>query len=98
MNLLPAGSQLVMTSRLLPPVVVDLSGGPQPLPTVAGAIGTTALLKLLAPTFSVNVAGQTIGPFSPAGMATRNYWPQIKIGLLILFGLTAVWVVRKVVL
>ena len=96
MSLLPAGSQLVMTSRLLPPVVVDLSGGPQPLPTVAGAIGTTAFLKLLAPTFSVNVAGQTIGPFSPAGMATRNYWPQIKIGLLVSVGLGLFWIVRKV--
>ena len=94
-GLIPAGSSVTITSRLLPPIVVNLSG-PQPLPTEAGAIGAGLALKLLAPTFTVTLAGQQLTQFSPAGPAARNYWPQVKWGLVVAgFGL-AFWIVRKI--
>ena len=96
MGLVPAGSQLTITSRLLPPLVVNLSGGPQPVGTTVTAVGSAAFLKLLAPSFTVTLAGQDLGTYSPVGQATKNYWPQIKIGLLVGGGLFLFWLIRKV--
>lgn len=95
MGLVPAGSQLTITSRLLPPLVVNLSGGSQPLGTTGAALGGAALLKLLAPSFTVTLAGQDLGTFSPVGAAPKNYWPQVKLTLLIGTGLFAFWLLRK---
>jgi hypothetical protein len=95
-SIIPAGSNLTITSRLLPPIVVDLSGGTQPLGTQVTGISAGLAVSLLKPTVTVNLAGQRLTSFSPAGVATKNYWPQIRIGLLVGFGFAAFWLIRKV--
>ena len=95
-SIIPAGSNLTITSRLLPPIVVDLSGGTQPLGTQVTGISAGLAVSLLKPTVTVNLAGQRLTSFSPAGVATKNYWPQIRIGFLVGFGLAAFWLIRKV--
>ena len=95
-GIIPAGSNLIITSRLLPPIVVDLSGGTQPLATDVTAISAGLAVKLLQPTVTVNLAGQRLTSFSPAGVATKNYWPQVKVGLLVGIGLGLFWIVRKI--
>lgn len=78
---LPPGSQLVISSRLLPtftiPVGQVMDAGGVPLFSAGGIA-----LKLLQPAVTIQVAGNILGVIAPAGVPTSNWWPFFKYVLI----------------
>lgn len=85
---LPPGSQLVVSSRLLPTFVIpvgqptDASGAPL---LSAGSLA----LKLLQPAVTVQVGGNTLGTIAPAGVPSASWWPFFKYVLIAAGGYVA---------
>lgn len=71
-SVLPPGSQLVVTSRLLPTFTV-------PLVTPPGEAEAPAWwLRALQPAVTVQIGGNTLGTVAPAGVPTSNYWGAFR--------------------